>query len=297
MNKIKRILSVMMILTFIFTIFPSIEAKAATKTVNGGYTTMETAYSWGTYSTSNSLCVMLPASETDFWVKYTLPHDKRVYARCSYKAANEGMYIEMLNSSNTTLDEKYSPDDVLDMDKITPFMAVKCDNLTSSTQTFYIHVNRGTCTGLMIFTLSMNERIKTGRDVFSFSGTATNKGNSSMNLSGVDSSVLTLNLTNSTKIPPEAIITSVETSGTQTPSQGGVHHMILPADEASTWYTATVTSATGGFYDIDVSDGFAARQKWQFKYNALATAKSTMKNVKLTLEWEYDIANTGYQAY
>jgi len=181
------------------------------------------------------------------------------------------------------------------MDTVIPFMAVACDNLTSSSQTYYIHVNRGTCEGTMYFSLSMNERIKTGRGVFSFSGTASNPGNSSISLSGVDSSVLTLNLANNTTIPPEAIVTSVNTSGTQSPSQGNVHHMVLPATESSTWYTSTVASASSGHYNIDVSDGFQAAQRWQFKYNALATAKSTMKNVKITLEWEYDIANTGYK--
>lgn len=203
----------------------------------------------------------------------------------------------MRNSSNRILDEKYSPDDVLDMDTVIPFMAVACDNLTSSSQTYYIHVNRGTCEGTMYFSLSMNERIKTGRGVFSFSGTASNPGNSSISLSGEDSSVLTLNLANNTTIPPEAIVTSVNTSGTQSPSQGNVHHMVLPATESSTWYTSTVASASSGHYNIDVSDGFQAAQRWQFKYNALATAKSTMKNVKITLEWEYDIANTGYKSY
>lgn len=48
----------------------------------------------------------------------------------------------------------------------------------NGSQTYYIHVNRGTCEGTMYFSLSMNERIKTGRGVFSFSGTASNPGNS-----------------------------------------------------------------------------------------------------------------------
>ena len=239
-------------------LFPTAKVEASIVTVNGGYTTRANAYSWGTYSTTNTITVVLPETEEDFWVKFTLPKEKRVYARCSYNAENEGMYLEMRNSSNRILDEKYSPDDVLDMDTVIPFMAVACDNLTSSSQTYYIHVNRGTCEGTMYFSLSMNERIKTGRGVFSFSGTASNPGNSSISLSGVDSSVLTLNLANNTTIPPEAIVTSVNTSGTQSPSQGNVHHI---------------------------------------KYNALATAKSTMKNVKITLEWEYDIANTGYKSY
>lgn len=297
MKGIKKILSMVLAIVCIIGLFPTAKVEASIVTVNGGYTTRANAYSWGTYSTTNTITVVLPETEEDFWVKFTLPKEKCVYARCSYNAENEGMYLEMRNSSNRILDEKYSPDDVLDMDTVIPFMAVACDNLTSSSQTYYIHVNRGTCEGTMYFSLSMNERIKTGRGVFSFSGTASNPGNSSISLSGVDSSVLTLNLANNTTIPPEAIVTSVNTSGTQSPSQGNVHHMVLPATESSTWYTSTVASASSGHYNIDVSDGFQAAQRWQFKYNALATAKSTMKNVKITLEWEYDIANTGYKSY
>lgn len=297
MKGFKKTLSMVLAIICIIGFLPTAKVEASTVTVNGGCTTKANAYSWGTYSTTNTITVVLPETEEDFWVKFTLPKQKRVYARCSYSTENEGMYLEMRNSNNRILDEKYSSDDVLDMDTVIPFMAVACDNLTSSTQTYYIHVNRGTCEGTMYFSLSMNERIKTGRGVFSFSGTASNPGNSSISLSGVDSSVLTLNLTNNTEIPPEAIVTSVNTSGTQSPSQGNVHHMVIPATESSTWYTSTVTSATSGHYDIDVSDGFQAAQRWQFKYNALATAKSTMKNVKITLEWEYDIANTGYKSY
>lgn len=254
MKGIKKILSMVLAIVCIIGLFPTAKVEASIVTVNGGYTTRANAYSWGTYSTTNTITVVLPETEEDFWVKFTLPKEKRVYARCSYNAENEGMYLEMRNSSNRILDEKYSPDDVLDMDTVIPFMAVACDNLTSSSQTYYIHVNRGTCEGTMYFSLSMNERIKTGRGVFSFSGTASNPGNSSISLSGVDSSVLTLNLTNNTAIPPEAIVTSVNTSGTQSPSQGNVHHMVLPATESSTWYTSTVTSASSGHYNIDVSD-------------------------------------------
>jgi len=297
MKGIKKILSMMMAIVCVIGFFPTVKTEAAIITVNGGHTTRSDAYLWGSYNTTNTVTVALPETESDFWLKFTLPKEKRVYTRCSYSIENEGMYIEMRNASNRILDAKYSPEDVLDMDTVIPFMAVDCDNLTSSLQTFYIHVNRGNCEGKIYFSLSMNERIKTGRGVFDFSGTVSNKGNSAMSLSGVDSSVLSLDLRNNAKIPPEAIVTSVNTSSKQSPSQGNVHHMILPATESSMWYVSTVSSATSGHYDIDVLDGFSAAQKWQFKYNALAKAKSTMRNVKITIEWEYDIANTGYKLY
>lgn len=297
MKKIKKFIATMLMLACVLAVFPTIEANAAIVTVKGGHTSRATAYIWGTYSTTNTITVMLPEDEADFWVSVSIPKDSRVYARCSYNADNEGMILQMRNSVDRIVDEKISPNDVLDMNTVIPFMAVACDNTTSSAQTFYIHVNRGTCTGEMIFSLSMNERIKKGSGSFSFNGTASNPGNSSINPSGVDSSILSLNLTNNTTIPPGAIVTNVSTSGTQSPSQGNVHHMILPASQSTIWYTSIYANSSSGDYTITVSDGFDARQIWQYKFNAMSTAKSTMTKVKLNLKWEYDIANTGYKTY
>ena len=113
MKGIKKILSMVLAIVCIIGLFPTAKVEASIVTVNGGYTTRANAYSWGTYSTTNTITVVLPETEEDFWVKFTLPKEKRVYARCSYNAENEGMYLEMRNSSNRILDEKYSPDDVL----------------------------------------------------------------------------------------------------------------------------------------------------------------------------------------
>ena len=54
-------------------------------------------------------------------------------------------------------------------------------------------------------------------------------------MSGVDSSVILVNLTNDTKIANKAIVTGISSSGTQSPSQGNVHHMIMPASNGN-WY-------------------------------------------------------------
>lgn len=93
--------------------------------------------------------------------------------------------MEMKDSRGNLLDDAYSPDNVYGTDSVSPFMAVKCDNDTSSTQTYYIHINRGTNTS---------------------------------NLS--------------------TVVTSVNTSGIQSPNQGNVRHMILPSSNTSVWYTA-----------------------------------------------------------
>ena len=52
-------------------------------------------------------------------------------------------------------------------------------------------------------------------------------------MSGVDSSVILVNLTNDTKIANKAIVTGISSSGTQSPSQGNVHHMIMPASNGN----------------------------------------------------------------
>ena len=95
MKGIKKILSMVLAIVCIIGLFPTAKVEASTVTVNGGYTTRANAYSWGTYSTINTITVVLPETEEDFWVKFTLPKEKRVYARCSYSAENEGMYIGM----------------------------------------------------------------------------------------------------------------------------------------------------------------------------------------------------------
>ena len=301
MSKVRKrvtcgLMGIIMALVCVIGHMPTVTAYAATS-IDGGHTTRADAYAWGSYTDNKSISVTLPAEEDDVWISFSLSGGEKIYARCSYSSNDEGMYIEMRNSSNTLLDAEYSPDDVHDLDTIIPFLAVNCDNGTSSSQTYYIHVNRGTAVGSLYFSITLRDRIKNGRGTFNFSGTASNPGNSSMSLSGVDSSILSLNLTNNTSIPPEAIVTRVSTSGTQSPSQGNVHHMIWPASQSPIWYTSTVSSASSGSYTINETDDFQAKQVWQFKYNALATAKSTMKNVKLTIEWIYDIANTDYETY
>ena len=110
MKGIKKILSMVLAIVCIIGLFPTAKVEASIVTVNGGYTTRANAYSWGTYSTTNTITVVLPETEEDFWVKFTLPKEKRVYARCSYNAENEGMYLEMRNSSNRILDEKNQHD-------------------------------------------------------------------------------------------------------------------------------------------------------------------------------------------
>jgi hypothetical protein len=92
------------------------------------------------------------------------------------------------------------------------------------------------------------------------------------------------------------LVTRVSIKGDQSPKQGGVHHMVNPKIKGN-WYTSTVTSATSGAYDIELGDDIKAKQIWQFRYNAMACARSMMDNIKLKIEYQYDIKNTKYKTF
>lgn len=194
-------------------------------------------------------------------------------------------------------DERKNPDNLIDSTSLTPALYVDIDNTSNSTKTYYVLVERGdTFEGNMYFSLSAENRIRKGSATFSFSETASNPGNNPFNPKGAESNIVNINLTNSTAIPDKAKVTKVSTSSTQSPSQGNVRHMVKPGN-SSIWYTSNVSSATSGHYNVKLEDDFNAKQIWSFKYNAMASASSTMKNIKTTLSWEYDMKNTEYKVF
>ena len=71
-------------------------------------------------------------------------------------------------------------------------------------------------------------------------------------------------------------------------SQGNTSHYIM-SEENKVWHRALANSSTQGNYGITLDDNLSAASIWNFKYNTLATAKSTMKNVKLKIDYEYDV--------
>lgn len=126
-------------------------------------------------------------------------------------------------------------------------------------------------------------------ETFDFVGTASNPGNLDIltNPNGVDSSIIIMNLTNNSSIPNGAIVKSITTAGTVTPSKGGILHKIS-SSQNNIWYTSSVL---GSNYPITVNDDLEVKKVWSFKYNQKALGASTMKNVKATINYEYDITN------
>ena len=303
MKKVaKRVLAVVLSFVFVLSVVPAIKPAIVAKAANitEGYTTKEEAYNWGSYYDNTNVGTTVQENETDKWYKFTLGAGKRIYLRSSYSNRREEATFELFRG-NTRVDWKNISDEILESSSGIKFIAFNIDNTTSSTQTYYLHLHRPeTSTGVFYFGLTMYERIRKGKGTFSFSGTARNSGNpatsSGVNYAGNDSTILSRNLTNEASIPPNAIVSSITTKGTQSPSQGNVRHKIMPA-LVGIWYESTVASASSGYYEISTDDLIPVKQQWMFCYNVLSPASSTMKNISMTINWEYDLADTNYELY
>ncbi len=289
--RVKKSISILLTLVlFALVLGPAVPAKAAIT----GNDSIANAYIHGLWSNSNIDTTIIEPYQEAAYYKFTVNAGDRIYARVTYSTDKAGMSVDLLNAGGTKID---GTSQIHDSGTVLAFMAINC-NGTGSGQTFYLRINRGTVdeTKAMYVSYTFYDRIKSGSKAFDFTGTASNPGNNPYIPAGVDSSILKLNLTNSTQIPAFAVVKSANTSAVQSPSQGGVKHKIMPSN-SGTWFTALATSATSGSYGISLSNAIAAKQEWQFRYNATAGGASTMKNVKLTLNWEYDISNTDYKLF
>ncbi|GLF89526.1 hypothetical protein Saga11_07850 [Bacillus safensis] len=277
----KRFLLPALVLVLVTSFFAPNSAEAAIT----GNNSPNTASSMGYWKNSRADTTILPEGENEAYYQFTINKDERVYVRSSYNKQYTGMNIEVYNS-------KYSRtgSEVINPDSVTPFIFANTGEVTSTSETYFVKVTRGTYTGNMYFTVSIQDRIKSGNGTFNFTGTATNLGNSSLNFSGVDSSVITMDLTNNSTVPKRAVVKSITTTSTQTPNQGNVTHKLM-ASESNIWYTSLFSSATSGSYRISLDDQLKVAQKWNFKYNAKATARSTMSNVKADIRYEYDVTD------
>ncbi|GLC87129.1 hypothetical protein [Lysinibacillus piscis] len=269
----------------LFAVLSFVANTSAAGTITGN-NSFANAYSVGYWKYSNIDTTILPEDEEAAYFKFTLNAGEKVYVKSSYQSQYQGMKIELFDSSQQSIIGQGAT--VVNPTSLTPFIFAKAD--ATSAQTVYVKVSRGSYTGDMYFTISILERIKSGSGTFNFSGTATNPGNAGLNLNGVDSTVISMDLRNNTTIPRYALVKSITTSSTQTPSQGNVLHKIS-SEQTNVWYTAIVSNATNGQYTISLQDQLQVAQKWNFKYNAKATAASKMTNVRATVNYEYDVTD------
>ncbi|WP_368931007.1 hypothetical protein [Bacillus pumilus] len=277
----KRFLLPALLLVLVTSFFAPNSAEAAIT----GNNSPNTASSMGYWKYSRTDTTILPEGENEAYYQFTINKGEKVYVRSSYDKKYTGMKIEVYNSKQST-----TGSEVINPDSITPFIFANTGDVTSNSETYFVKVTRGTYTGNMYFTVSIQDRIKSGNGTFNFTGVATNMGNTSLNFLGVDSSVITMDLTKHTAIPRSAIVKSISTTSTQSPNQGNVTHKLM-ADENKIWNESIVSSATSGSYRISLENQLKVAQKWSFKYNAKATARSTMSNVKADIRYEYDVTD------
>ncbi len=277
----KRFLLPALLLVLVTSFFAPNSAEAAIT----GNNSPNTASSMGYWKYSRTDTTILPEGENEAYYQFTINKGEKVYVRSSYDKKYTGMKIEVYNSKQST-----TGSEVINPDSITPFIFANTGDVTSNSETYFVKVTRGTYTGNMYFTVSIQDRIKSGNGTFNFTGVAINMGNTSLNFLGVDSSVITMDLTKHTAIPRSAIVKSISTTSTQSPNQGNVTHKLM-ADENKIWNESIVSSATSGSYRISLENQLKVAQKWSFKYNAKATARSTMSNVKADIRYEYDVTD------
>lgn len=287
-NSSKQFLKFILVMFFGF--FFATNASATTDE-NGAIienNTFGTAYPIGYWQYHGSTICKLEAGKPEAFFSFTANTNDRVYSSITLaqELLNTGVSVQIFNSSQLPITPVNSA--IVNPTSITPFIFANAAS-TANSQTFYIKVTRGTFVGNMYFPVSINNRIYSANGTFNFTGTASNAGNPNIltNPSGVDSSVIYMDLTNNTTIPNGAIVKSITTTGTLNPSNlGGITHKILSA-ENNIWYTATVA----GIFGLTTSNNLKVAKKWSFKYNFKAKSSSKMSNVKATITYEYDLTN------
>ena len=240
-NSSKQFLKFILVMFFGF--FFATNASATTDE-NGAIienNTFGTAYPIGYWQYHGSTICKLEAGKPEAFFSFTANTNDRVYSSITLaqELLNTGVSVQIFNSSQLPITPVNSA--IVNPTSITPFIFANATS-TANSQTFYIKVTRGTFVGDMYFPVSINNRIYSANGTFNFTGTASNAGNPNIltNPSGVDSSVIYMDLTNNTTIPNGAIVKSITTTGTLNPSNlGGITHKILSA-ENNIWYTATV---------------------------------------------------------
>jgi len=283
---LKKVLVNLFVFALLFTNAIVVHAEINPEHAIIGNNSPSTAYNIGHWKYKNIKTCAIDKDQTEAWFKFNMSSDEQIYVTCSRSNDYDGMNFVLYDAN--TMDEVMRVSQIANPSNFIKFLAVRADG--SRATSYFLKVERGNYIGDMFFSLNFADRMKSTTKTFDFRGTARNNGNSSMSLSGVDSSVITVDLSRESSIPDGAIVKSVETSSRMSPSQGNVRHMLMPQTE-STWYESSVSSATSGYYYIDLSDEIPVKQRWSFKYNAKATASSTMSNVKLRVNYLYDITS------
>lgn len=263
------------------------------------YSTLRTAYDFGDWEHAyTKLPDVTPRGQQQAYYKFSIDAGDKVYASLLLSQSEKGTIIEFLDNNGEALDYGFSGSDLLP--NVAPRGLISRSN--SSFNNLVVNVD-GTQTNNVAYirvtkldpmdisgggSPSINTRIHSGYGSFTFSGTASNSGNST-------STVLTMNLANNSNVPPHAIVDRISTSSSISYSVGGVHHQLNPGGLG--WITSAYTSADSGSFNIGTENNIEVGQLWGFRYTQTALKSTTMSRVKMTFHWDYDIQYTNYELF
>lgn len=284
--SLKKVVVSLVIFSLLLTNAVMVRAEINPDHAITGNNSKETAYNIGNWKYKNIEPCVIDEKQNEAWFSFNMSQDEQIYVTCSRHDNLEGMTFSIFNSN--TMKELRRSSKIADPSSFIKFLAVSADG--SESTSYLLRVVRGDYKGKLYFSLSFGNRMKRTIKTFDFRGTARNNGNKGMSFSGVDSTVITADLTRDSSIPIDAIVNRVDTSSYMSPNQGNVRHMLMCQTEP-TWWTSKVSSATSGSYYINPSTKIPVRQIWSFKYNAKAGAKSSMNSVKLRVDYSYDITS------
>lgn len=286
MSSLKKVVVSLVVFALLLTNVVIVRAEINPEHAIIGNNDPETAYNIGNWKYKSIKTCAIEENQSEAWFRFSMSEDEQIYVTCSRENIPNGMTFSIYNANN--MDELWSASEIADPSSFIKFLAVKANG--SQSTSYLLRVDRGNYVGDMFFSLSFGNRMKKAIKTFDFRGTARNNGNKSMSFAGVDSTVITADLSRESSIPNGAIVNKVDTSSYMSPNQGNVRHMLMCQTE-SAWWTSKVSSANSGSYYISSSNKMPVKQIWSFKYNAKAGAKSSMNSVKLRVDYSYDITS------
>lgn len=261
------------------------------------YATMQTAFDFGDWEHAYAkLPAVIPDGQQVAYYKFTIDSEDKAYASFIISQGESGTLIEFLDNAGETQAFGFTGNPNVNI----PVTGV-IQKSNSSLRHLVVNIDgdRTNSIGYIRITKvdrmdmfaggipSIYTRIRSGYDTFRFSGTAKNSG-------GSISNILTLDLTNSSKIPPHAIVDRISTSSSISYSVGGVYHQLNPNNLG--WIQARNSGATSGDFDLS-GYGVEARRLWQFRYSQTALKSTEMSRVDMKIYWDYDIQYTNYELF
>lgn len=286
MSSLKKVVVSLVVFALLLTNVVLVRAEINPEHTITGNNSKETAYNIGNWKHKIIKTCAIDRDHRYAWFSFNMSPDEQIYITCSRENIPDGMTFTIYNAN--TMKEMMKASEIANPSSFIKFLAVKANGYQSTS--YLLRVERGNYIGDMFFSLNFDNRMKRTSKTFDFRGTARNNGNKGMSFAGVDSSVITVDLSRETSIPEDAIVNRVDTSSYMSPNQGNVRHMLMCQTE-SAWWTSKVSSATSGSYYINSSNRIPVKQIWSFKYNAKASAKSSMNSVKLRVDYIYDITS------